>query len=76
MDDRSRELPKEIQTQVNSMPEHSYGVNLVSVRLKDGRVVRDVYVGWAIDVLKVGRKTELSFDPRDVVAVQHQDRLS
>lgn len=54
------------------MPEYSYGVNRVTLTLRDGMVIPDVYVGWAMDVLKVGTSTEITFDASDVVAVKHQ----
>lgn len=68
----SKELPEHIRDQINAMPEYSYGVNRVTVTLRDGTVVRDVYVGWARQVLKVGESKEVPFDPSDVVAVKHQ----
>jgi hypothetical protein len=69
---KNRELPEHIQNRINNMPEHSYGVNRVILTLKDGTVIPDVYVGWGMDVLKVGKNTEVDFDASDVVAVEHQ----
>jgi hypothetical protein len=68
----NRVLPKHIQNQINNMPEYSYGVNRVILTLKDGTVIPDVYVGWGMDVLRVGKNTEVNFDASDVVAVEHQ----
>lgn len=72
MGERSRELPKAIQDQINQMPEYSYGVNRVTLTLRDGTIIPDAYVGWAMDVLRIGKSTELHFDPSDVVAAEHQ----
>jgi hypothetical protein len=68
----SIELPHHLREAVNAMPEHSYGVNRVVITLKDGREIRDVYVGWGIDVLKVGDSTDIGFTAADVASVRHQ----
>jgi hypothetical protein len=67
-----RELPAAIAAQVNAMPECSYGVSRVILKLQDGTVIRDVYVGWGLDVLRVGDSRDVEFDPATVVAVEHQ----
>jgi energy-coupling factor transporter ATP-binding protein EcfA2 len=69
---KPNELPKFIQVEIARMGEHSYGVNLVTVKLKDGTVITDVYVGWATDVIKVGQDAEIGFHASDVIAVKHQ----
>lgn len=71
---KNRVLPEHIQDQIALMPEHSYGVNRVILTLKDGTVINDVYVGWAMDVLSVGDNKEVTFDASDVVAAKPQPR--
>jgi hypothetical protein len=66
------ELPQKLRDAVNAMPEHSYGVTRVIVSLADGREIPDVYIGWGMDVLRVGRSTDIDFQGKDVVAVRHQ----
>ena len=68
----SIELPQKLRGALNAMPEHSYGVNRVIVTLADGREIPDVYVGWGIDVLRVGQSTDIDFQTEDVVSVRHQ----
>jgi hypothetical protein len=54
------------------MPEHSYDVTRVVITLRDGREVRDVKIGWGIDVLKVGTSRDIGFCAEDVMSVRHQ----
>lgn len=67
------ELPSHLRDAVNGMPEHSYGVAKVTIALRDGRLISDVYIGWGIDILKIGSSRDISFRSEDVVAVRHQD---
>lgn len=66
------ELPEQVQGQIAAMPEHSCGVNRVTLILANGAEIPDVYVGWAKDILRVGRSSELDFDPDQVVGARHQ----
>ena len=54
------------------MPEHSYGVNRVTLILRDGTEVHDVYIGWAIDILRIGASKEVAFDTNQILDVRHQ----
>jgi hypothetical protein len=65
-----RKLPEHIRERVLRMPESAYGVTRVTVVLEDGTRVRDVHVSWGQDVVKVGRSTDVSFDPSTVVDVE------
>jgi len=66
------ELPQHLHSLIAAMPEHSYGVSRVTLILDDGSEVDDVYVGWGIDVLRVGESKELVFDAERVVGARHQ----
>jgi len=67
-----KELPKHLQDKVATMPEYSYGVNRVVVTLDDGTRVRDVFIGWAKEIVKVGTSEEIPFDPARIVDVEKQ----
>lgn len=66
-------LPEAIQDRVADMPEHSYGITRVVVTLDDGTEIRDVYVAWAKEVVKVGHNEAISFDPSRVVDVRCEE---
>ena len=68
----SGELPEAIRKKVANMPEYSYGVNRVTVILNDGTEIKDVYVAWASEIVKVGSSKEIPFDPTRIVGVQCQ----
>ncbi|MBW8865357.1 MAG: hypothetical protein JF609_10660 [Verrucomicrobia bacterium] len=67
-----KELPKHLQGKVAAMPECSYGVNRVFVTLDVGTKVRDVFIGWAKEIVKVGTSEEIPFDPARIVDVEKQ----
>lgn len=56
------------------MPESSYGAHKIKVILKNGTVIRDVYVAWGSEVVKIGKKmvsaVEIPFDVDDIVDVE------
>ena len=66
------ELPAAIQDAIAEMPEYKYGVNLVTLTLDDGTEIRDVYVAWAKDIIKVGYTATVLFDATRVVSAQSQ----
>jgi hypothetical protein len=63
-------LPPAIQDRIAGMPERSYGVTRVVVTLDDGTEIRDVYVAWAKEIVKVGKNETIPFDPSRVVDVR------
>lgn len=69
--DRSRAmLPREIRSQLASVPDWSYGVKKVAVTLRDGRELRDVFVQWDREIVGVRDKTGEGLDARDVVEIR------
>jgi hypothetical protein len=67
-----RTLPEEIQDRVSSMGEHSYGVTKVVVTLDDGTKIREVYIAWGTEVVRVGKSEKIPFDPSRVVDVRRE----
>jgi hypothetical protein len=68
-------LPGPIQDKIATMPETGYGVNRVTLVLKNGRLISEVAVAWTKDIVKVGgsavrNTSDLDFDIRDVMDVQ------
>jgi len=69
-------LPDPIRDKIATMPETAYGANRVTLVLKSGRLVGEVVVAWAKDVVRVGEAdvsnaTDLDFDVRDVMDVRN-----
>jgi len=62
-------LPDLIKDEIANMPEYSYGVNRVTVELKDGSKFDNVFVGWAEEIIKVESSDTVPFDPAQVVKV-------
>ena len=62
-------LPENLRDKVQNFGEYSMGANKVAVVLKDGRVVEDVFVAWASEVVKVGGSTKIPFKAEDIVDV-------
>ena len=69
MGSNMKSLPDFIKDEIANMPEHSYGVNRVTVELDNGKIYEDVYVGWAEEIIKVGDSKSIPFDPASVVKV-------
>jgi len=69
---KSQELPEHIQEEVRNMPESSYGANRVIVTLDDGKEIKDVYVAWGKEIIKVGDSEQIPFDASRIVNVRHQ----
>jgi hypothetical protein len=66
----TRFLPEHIREKVLQLPEWRYGTTHVTVVLDDGTRIRDVYVAWGHEVVRVGKSTDVMFDPRRVVDVE------
>lgn len=58
-----------IKDQIAEMPEYSYGVNRITVKLDDGTSYDEVYVAWGEEIVKVGDSKTVPFDPARVVKV-------
>jgi hypothetical protein len=67
-------LPEAIQQKVAAMRETSYGVNRVTLVLKDGRRVFDADIAWANEIARIGgravkEESQLGFSLREIVDV-------
>jgi hypothetical protein len=67
----SLELPESLSNKVNDFPEYRMGANKVKLVLKDGTEIKDVYIGWAKSIVKVGNRLiksseELTFKIEDI----------
>lgn len=67
-----RDLPERIQEKLATMPEYRQGVHRVVATLDDGTEIRDVFVAWGSEVVRVGESEEIDFDPGRVVEVRSQ----
>lgn len=63
------EIPEELRPAVAALPEIHMGVTRVSVELRDGRVVPNVDVGWADEIVAVGGSTSFDFESSEIIAV-------
>jgi hypothetical protein len=62
-------LPEGIREKLRDFPEYRMGAHKVAVRLADGRVVEDVIVAWAREIVSVDGNTCIPFAAKDVVDV-------
>ncbi len=67
-----RDLPDSIQEQLASLPEYRQGVHKIVAVLDDGTEIRDVFVAWGSEVIRVGDSEDIRFDPGRMVEVRNQ----
>ena len=72
MADSPLRLPERIRQEISTFPEFSYGAKRVTLVFADGVELRDVYVAWDSEVVRVGTKTNVSFDISKIVGVKNQ----
>ena len=75
--DRKRAiLPRNMQSKLQGRAPKtawdSYGVHRIIVRLKNGNEYHDVFVAWYKQILAVGGRRRIPFDPNDVIDVRPQ----
>ena len=68
----NRKIPEPLQEKINAMPEYSYGVMRIRIRIEDGSQFDDVFVAWGNEIVKVGTSPEIPFDPTKIVSVERQ----
>ena len=67
-------IPEQIAQKAIGFPESSYGANLVTLILADGRQVHEVFLAWGREIVKVGNKSvshsdDLGFRVSEIVDV-------
>ena len=60
-------LPELIQEKIATFPEYSYGAHKVTLTLKDGKEIREVYIAGNDEIIRVGKNGPIQFDPSDVI---------
>jgi hypothetical protein len=70
-------LPEALKQKALSYPESSYGATRVTLVLSDGRRVKDVYLAWGDEIVKVGLQAithsgQLGFEVGDIIDVLHE----
>lgn len=55
-DSRGLQLPELLAEKANQFPEYRMGSNKVSLMLKDGRCIRDVFLAWGQTIVKIGEE--------------------
>lgn len=61
----SREIPNNLSDKAASFPESSYGVNRVTLVLRDGRKVEEVYLAWGREIEKIRNRSIKSIQDLD-----------
>ncbi len=69
-------LPSHLRIKIDAFPEDFLGAHQVAVVLKDGRTIKNVIVAWAREIVCVGGKKRVPFDPDDVVDVISEPDLT
>ena len=64
-------LPRHSKDKVLDFPEWSYGANRVTLILSDNRKIRNVFIAWGDQIVKIGNKQitkqdTLSFNISDI----------
>ena len=67
----TNEIPQEFINKVLEMPEYKQGVNKVKIRLKNGKVYKDVFIAWGHEIAKVGNSEKIPFDASDIVDLEN-----
>ena len=63
-------LPKSIQTKLEQIPQHSYGIKLVDLVLKNGSEFKGVFIAWNKEITIVRGFDSIPFDVTEVVDVK------
>jgi hypothetical protein len=68
------DLPQRLLEKTNAMPEYSYGANKVTLILKDGSQVHNVFLAWGRKIVKIDKRqieseAQLKFRTEDIVDV-------
>jgi hypothetical protein len=69
-------LPEHLQDEVASYPETHAGVNLITVVLRDGRVISGVHVAWARKVVRVDGHAVVPFTAEEIAEVYDASGLA
>ena len=67
-------LPDNLAEKIYSFPESSYGTNRVTLVLGSGRKIKEVYLAWGRDIVKIGSRkvttlSDLDFEVSEIVDV-------
>jgi hypothetical protein len=71
------DLSAQLSEKVNQFPEYRMGSNKVSLRLRDGRRVPDVFLAWGRTIVKIGEceirnVSDLSFCVSEIIDVESE----
>jgi len=69
----ARQLPSEIGDQISQFPEMLENGRIVTLKLKDGREIQDVFVINSREVIGLYARENMDFKTEDVVGVQAVD---
>ena len=69
----ARILPAKIEGQINTFPEMLENGRIVTLKLKDGREIKDVFVINSREVIGLYARSSMDFSTEDVVEVQAVD---
>lgn len=72
MNNRKFLVPEYIHEKITEFPEYSYGAHRVTLVMKDGAKIRNVFIAWARQIVKIGQTAEVNFDPDDIVDVENE----
>ena len=60
-------LSADVKTKIIGFGEYKMGAHNVDLVLRDGRVIQDVIVAWGDEIVRVGARERVDFDPHDVI---------
>jgi hypothetical protein len=65
-----KKIPSKLRNRILDMPEYSQGVARVCITLRDGTKISPVYVAGGKEIVKVGDNDPVTFDPKEIIAVE------
>ena len=69
-------LPDDLSERVLGFPETHMGVQMITVTLRDGRVLTGVHVAWGREVVRVDGEYGIPFTGEEVIAVEDASGLT
>ena len=66
------EIPSIFENKVLQFPEYSYGVTRTIVELEGGKFVRNVFIAWGKEIVRVGESEDVLFDPTSIISISYQ----
>ena len=65
-------VPERLREKVDGLPEYTYGVNLVTLILRDGTRIPHMRLTWGNEILSLKGQDEIEIDVSQIVDVESE----